>query len=155
VTRREIPIDAVAILRVLAAHRVEYVVIGGLVVQAHGHPRTTQDIDLVPEPTDENRRRLLAALLELRARPVGARVPGTIEIPETGVLELDTDAGGVDIHAAPPGAASYAELRERAMVIDLDVPVAVVGRDDLIAMKRASGRPIDRSDITALTGPSG
>lgn len=57
-TRREIPIDAMAILRVLAAHGVEYVVIGGLAVQAHGHPRTTQDLDLVPKPTAENRARL-------------------------------------------------------------------------------------------------
>lgn len=152
-TRREIPIDAAAILRVLAEHRVEYVLIGGLAVQAYGHPRTTQDIDLVPEPTAENRRRLLAALRELGARPVGAATPAPLSIPETGVLELDTDAGGIDVHAAPPGAAPYGQLRERAMVIQLDVPVAVVGRDDLIAMKRASGRPIDRSDIIALTEP--
>lgn len=152
-TRHEIPIDAAAILRVLAAHEVDYVVIGGLAVQAHGHPRTTQDLDLVPEPTPENRRRLRAALTELGARPVGARDPGPVSIPEIGVLELDTDAGGIDIHAAPPGAAPYAQLRERALVIELDVPVAVAGRDDLIAMKRASGRPIDRSDIIALTEP--
>ena len=152
-TRREIPIDPATILRVLAAHHVEYVVIGGLAVQAHGHPRTTQDLDLMPEPTPENRRRLLAALSELGARTVGARAPAPVSIPETGVLELDTDAGGIDVHASPPGAAPYAELRSRALEIELDVPVAVAGRDDLIAMKRASGRPIDRSDIVALTEP--
>jgi hypothetical protein len=153
VTRRDIPIDAAAILRVLAAHQVDYVVIGGLAVQAHGHPRTTQDLDLVPEPTPENQRRLLAALTELGAREVGGRASRPVSIPETGVLELDTDAGGIDVHAAPPGAAPYPELRARALVIDLDVPVAVAGRDDLIAMKRTSGRPIDRSDIIALTEP--
>jgi hypothetical protein len=154
VTRREIPIDAVAILRVLAAHDVGYVVIGGLAVQAHGHPRTTQDLDLVPEPTAANRTRLTAALAELGARPVGSRVPGPISIPTAGVLELDTDAGGVDVHVAPPGAAPYADLRRRALMLELDVgPVAVAGRDDLIAMKRASARPIDRSDIIALTEP--
>lgn len=150
-TRREIPIDAVAIFRVLAGHRVEYVVIGGLAVQAHGHPRTTQDLDLIPEPTPENCARLLAALSELGARPVGAHAPTSVSIPEAGVLELDTDAGGVDVHVAPAGAAPYAALRERALVIQLEVPVPVAGRDDLIAMKRASARPIDRSDIIALT----
>jgi hypothetical protein len=69
------------------------------------------------------------------------------------VLELDTDAGGIDVHATPPGSAPYAQLRARALVIDLDVPVPVAGLDDLIAMKRASGGPIDRSDIVALTEP--
>lgn len=152
-TRREIPIDAAAIFRVLAAHEVDYVVIGGLAVQAHGHPRTTQDLDLMPEPTPENRGRLLAALTELGARPVGARAPSPLSVPETGVLEVDTDAGGIDVHAAPAGSAPYAQLRARALVIDLDVPVPVAGLDDLIAMKRASGRPIDRSDIVALTEP--
>ncbi len=152
-TRREIPIDAAAIFRVLAAHQVDYVVIGGLAVQAHGHPRTTQDLDLVPEPTRDNRRRLLAALTELGARPVGAHAPSPLSVPETGVLELDTDAGGIDVYAAPKGAAPFAELRGRALVVELDVPVPVASLDDLIAMKRASGRPIDRSDIVALTEP--
>jgi hypothetical protein len=66
-------------------------------------------------------------------------------------LELDTDAGGVDVHLAPPGAAPYADLRARALALTLDTEVLVAGRDDLIAMKYASGRTIDRSDIIALT----
>jgi hypothetical protein len=37
------------------------------------------------------------------------------------------------------------------LTVQLDVNVLVAGRDDLIAMKRASGRPIDRSDLLALT----
>jgi len=39
------------------------------------------------------------------------------------------------------------------MVIDLEVPVPIVSLDDLIAMKRARGSPIDRGDIVALTEP--
>jgi hypothetical protein len=37
--------------------------------------------------------------------------------------------------------------------LELDFTVLVAGRDDLIAMKRASGRPIDRSNLLALTEP--
>jgi hypothetical protein len=155
VTQREIPLDATAILRALDRHRVDYVVIGGLAVQTHGHPRTTQDLDLVPEPSPANLARLADALTALGARPVGAarQVQARVEIPATGVLELDTDAGGVDVHLDPPGAAPYAALRGRALKLELDVTVLVAGRDDLIAMKRASGRPIDRSDLLALTEP--
>jgi hypothetical protein len=153
VTCREIPLDAAEILRALHEHRVEYVVIGGLAVQTHGHPRTTQNLDLVPEPSPANLARLRDALTALGARPVGEARPAPIDIPSTGVLELDTDSGGVDIHLDPPGAAPYLELRERAISADVGVSVRVAGLDDLIAMKRASGRPIDRSDVLALTEP--
>lgn len=156
-TRRDVPLDATAIVRSLAEHHVEFVVIGGLAVQAHGHPRTTQDLDIVPEPSDENRRRLSAALVALGSRTVGRGDPENVTLPAGGVLELDTDAGGVDVHIAPPGAPPYSQLRARALELDLGLgcPIAVAGLDDLIAMKWASGRPIDRGDIIALTEPNG
>jgi hypothetical protein len=155
VTRREIRLDAAAILRILDSHPVDYVVIGGLAVQTHGHPRTTQDLDVVPEPSPANLARLRDALTALGPGPVGAAQQGQarVEIPATGKLELDTDAGWVDVHLDPAGAAPYAALRARALKLQLDVTVLVAGRDDLIAMKRASGRPIDRSDLLALTEP--
>jgi hypothetical protein len=46
----------------------------------------------------------------------------------------------------------YDELRSRALEISLgDLGLAIVSRDDLIAMKRASARTIDLEDIAALT----
>jgi hypothetical protein len=155
VTRREIPLDASALLHTLAAHGVEYVVIGGVAVQAHGHPRTTQDLDVVPEPSAENLKRLGDALSSLSARPLGQHRARDVKLPTTGVLELDTDAGGIDVHFDPPGAAPYPRLRARALEIQLDALVPVAGLDDLIAIKRASGRPIDLGDILALTEPDG
>lgn len=152
-TRRDIPLDAGQILRALAQHAVDYVVIGGIAVQTHGHPRTTQDLDIVPEPSAENLRRLADALRSLGARPVGEAEPRPVPIPMTGVLELDTDVGGLDLHLDPPGAAAYEDLSARALRLELDGSVLVTGLDDLISMKRAGGRPIDRSDVIALTDP--
>ncbi len=40
------------------------------------------------------------------------------------------------------------------MRLELEGPVLVAGLDDLMSMKRALGRPIDRSDIIALTDPA-
>jgi hypothetical protein len=155
VTRREVPLDAAEVLRALARHAVDCVVVGGLAVQAHGHVRTTQDVDLVPEPSAENRGRLAGALSDLGARPVGATrpdPPSRDELARREVVALDTDAGGVDVHRAPPGSAPYADLRARALVLDVvGTRTAFAGLDDLIAMKRAAGRPVDRGDVLALT----
>jgi predicted nucleotidyltransferase len=153
-TRRETPLDAASILQVLARHGVEYILIGGLAVQAHGHIRTTQDVDIFPSPDPENLERLALALGDLGAHPADRPTGSTPSARELGAASthvLETEAGGLDVHLTPAGAASWAELRRRALVLDVvDTRVAVAGLDDLIALKRATGRPIDRSDVLAL-----
>lgn len=144
-TRRETPLDAAEILRTLARHDVDYVVIGGLAVQTHGHTRTTQDLDIVPAPGADNAKRLSSALRSLGARPLSSAA---------GFHAYDSDAGGIDVHESPPGAPAYDELRREALVLDVvGIRVAVASRDHLIAMKLAAGRPIDRLDVLALTEP--
>lgn len=49
-------------------HDVDFVVIGGFSLAVHGVVRATKDIDIVPDPSRENLRRLGAALDELEAR---------------------------------------------------------------------------------------
>jgi hypothetical protein len=67
---------------------------------------------------------------------------------------LDTDAGPVDYLNDVPGAGAYADLRSRAVeTTAAGVTVRVVGLDDLIRMKRASGRPQDLRDIANLSPP--
>jgi hypothetical protein len=154
----ETPLDAERILAVLAAHDVDYVIVGGLAVQAHGHVRTTIDIDVYPAPQPENLRRLAAALNELKARALNAGSVG-IEIDaamlsRAKLWQFDTLHGAIDVLHDAPGAPPYDELRERALEIDLgEIRLAVAGRDDLIRMKRASARPVDLEDVAALTDP--
>lgn len=158
-TRREVPLDAAHLLRALDRAAVEFVVVGGLAVQAHGHVRTTQDLDVVPDHSPENLSRLADALATLGARPAGAMAgepPSADALARADVVTLDTDVGGIDVHRAPPGAAPYQDLRARALVLEVaGARVAFAGRDDLIAMKRASGRPVDRGDVLALTEGEG
>lgn len=127
---------------------VDHVVIGGLAVLAHGHRRTTRDVDTIPEPSAANLHRLAAALRELEARPVGrpaAAAPDAEQFAAAPIVPpLDTRHGELHVLRDVPGAPPYAELRVRALVIELDgLEVAVCGLDDLIAMKRASGRRLD------------
>jgi len=149
-------LDAERIFQILAEHRVDYVVVGGVAVQVHGHVRMTNDLDLIPAPNRTNLGRLAAALRQLNARVLK---PGSenLEIdaamlPRATLWQFSTELGDIDLLHDAPGAAAFEELRSRSLVIALggtEIPIA--GRDDLIRMKRAAGRPIDLEDIAALT----
>lgn len=149
------PLDLQELFGTLARHRVDYLVIGGVAVQVHGHRRTTRDLDLIPAPPSENTVRLFAALEELEAHP--RELPGGIHtVEQLGaapvVPPLTTRHGELHVLNEVPGAAAYDLMRDRALPLDLDgVPVVVVGLDDLIAMKRASARASDLEDLAVLT----
>jgi hypothetical protein len=153
------PLDISKLIAVLADHGVDYVVIGGVATQVHGHRRTTMDLDLTPDPDPKNLCRLSAALAELDARPAHSGA-GEAEIsvgdPErlaiaSIVPPLHTRHGQIHILKEPKGARPFDEMRERPLVVDLDgTEVAVVSLDDLIRMKRAAGRPRDLDDIATL-----
>ena len=150
------PLDAERIIQVLSDHGVDHVIVGGLAVQVHGHVRTTVDIDVLPRPDPSNLARLADALNELDARilnPGGEqiRIDATMLARAT-LWQFDTRHGAIDVLHDAPGAPSYDELRRGALEVKLgDLTLAIAGRDDLIAMKRASGRAVDLEDIAALT----
>jgi hypothetical protein len=152
----ETPLDAERILEALGEHAVDYVVVGGLAVQTHGHVRTTVDIDVFPHPHPSNLARLADALNALDARVINPGSEG-VEIdaamlPRATLWQFATRHGAVDVLHDAPGTPSYDALRAGALEIRLgDLKLAVAGLDDLIGMKRASGRPVDLEDIAALT----
>jgi Nucleotidyltransferase of unknown function (DUF6036) len=152
------PLDAQRILEELTRREVDYVLVGGMAAQTHGNTRMTNDVDLIPAPDPQNLDRLASALRALDARVLN---PGHEDLevdakmlPRATIWQLATPHGDIDVLHDAPGAAPYPELRERALVISLDeARVPVAGRDDLIRMKLARGRPIDRADVAALTDP--
>jgi hypothetical protein len=152
----ETPLDAERILRTLAQHEVDYVLIGGLAVQTHGHVRTTNDADLIPAPDSANLERLAAALRSLGARVLNPGEENTeIDarmLPRATIWQFASRDGGIDVMHEVPGGRSYDELSEGALHVRLgDIEVPVVGLDDLIQMKLAHGRPVDLADVASLT----
>ncbi len=149
-----------AIFASLDRHGVDYVAIGGIAANAHGSRRLTLDVDVVPAPDQDNYERLAAALDELGApatavdsasRDLDPRDP--FDLAGAEVLELATTVGDLDLLNGAPGVPPYADLRSRAIEVDVrGTPVRIASLDDLIAMKRAGGRPQDLRDIADLTG---
>lgn len=145
-----------ALLARLADAAVDFVVIGGIAVVAHGHIRTTRDLDITYATDQANLDALGRALVDLDARLRGVTevvpfVPDGRTLRAAEILTLETTEGALDLLATPPGAPAYSELKQRAEVIDVDGrSVAIASLDDLLAMKRKAGRPRDLEDIEAL-----
>ncbi len=151
--------DPTPILRVLAEHDVDCVVIGGLAGNIHGSARATYDVDIVYSREQKNLERLAEALRDLDARLSGPNVPPDLpfrldaETLRRGAnCTFDTRHGRFDILAEPQGAPAYDELRRAARDAEVGgVEIRAASLDHLIAMKRASGREKDRGDIAEYT----
>ena len=57
----QLPTEFSELLKLLNAHEVKYLIVGGYAVAYHGYPRTTGDIDIWIESTESNGKRIVAA----------------------------------------------------------------------------------------------
>jgi predicted nucleotidyltransferase len=149
-------LQLVSLLHRLVGAGVDFVVVGGVAVAVQGYGRATKDLDITYATNAANLERLGRVLVDLGARLRGVAedvpfVPDERTLRHIAILTLDTSDGPLDLLVRPDGAAPYEQLRARADVIDLDgTAIRVVEIDDLLAMKRAAGRPQDLADIDAL-----
>lgn len=159
--RREAPLRALDLLAALTHHGVEFVVIGGYSLAAHGYIRGTKDVDIVPEPGRSNLKRLLTALAELDAEHVAEGDFEPSELPELNLENLEqggnwllrTRFGRLDVMQYVEGVTSYEQLSKGAIAPELpgfDQSPRFAGYDDLVAMKQATGREEDLRDIAEL-----
>lgn len=145
-----------ALLRGIVEHGVDFVVVGGIAMVAHGSARLTQDLDVCFAPDRTNLDALGVALQALGARLRGAAdelpfVPDGQSLARLSILTLDTTEGPIDLLREPAGAPPYVELRANASRITLDgVAILIASLDDLAAMKRACGRPKDLIDLEEI-----
>jgi len=150
-------LHADSLLRALAEHEVEYVLIGGVAVQAYGHVRTTLDLDVIAAWTPDNMRRLAAALGELKARLrgvdadlLGIDLTDPTQLYEGGNFLMRTAGGDLDVFAVDQTAGaprSYEQLQRRAVPVEVfGVRLLVAHPEDLIRMKVASAEFRDRPD---------
>jgi hypothetical protein len=126
------PLDVEGLLTALEKAEIRFVVIGGFAVGAHGYPRATKDLDIVPDPAPENLRRLASLLAELDASILGME-----EFADEEVVQLD--AAGLEMGG------NFVLLTRHGR---LDI-MQLVG-PELVAMKEAAGRPEDLIDLRRL-----
>jgi hypothetical protein len=161
----EPPLRFFDLLRRLREHDVDFILIGGFSLAFHGHPRGTDDVDIVPDPDRANLERLWNALQELHAEPrdldefrADERPPFDLDsLIAGGSWFLQTRLGRLDIlqtlDGVPLAEQPWHLLRDAAQLVEIEdegFSFLVAGRDDLIMLKRATGRDQDLVDVEAL-----
>lgn len=138
--------DLLAICRALAEHGARYLLIGGFAVVLHGFVRTTKDIDLLVDASDENIRRVKRALSVLPDRAANliaddeVRRYTVVRIADEVVVDLLEKACGIDFSEAEP------EI-EWIEVEGVSMPVASKA---LLIRTKQTRRPSDQADVDFL-----
>jgi hypothetical protein len=144
----EIYRDFKELLESFNSEKVEYLVVGGHAMVFHRVPGASSDLDIYVRPTTENAQRVLAALdafgfgkTDLKSQDF-EKPDQKIQLGRAPVrIDLITSINGVSWEQAAGGASKgdYGGM-----------PVPFIGRAELIANKKAAGRPQDLVDAEKL-----
>ena len=150
------------VLAVLEGAGVRYLVVGGVAVVLHGHLRTTADLDLVVALDRDNALRTVSALKRIGFTP---RAPVPIEqfadastrsswVEEKGLTVFSVWSDrfpGLEVDLFVQEPLEFEGAWGRRVVVKLEsTRAAIASLADLVAMKRAAGRPQDIADVEAL-----
>ncbi len=155
-------LDYLGIFRKFNEEGIRYLVVGGLAMNLLGVPRVTYDIDILIDLEDDNISALMRLMKEWGFKP---KVPVNImdfadkakrddwiktkNMKAFNLVNARWALSEIDVIIDAP--VNYTEARKRAKRITVQgVPIPVISIDDLIKMKRAAGRELDKADIQYL-----
>jgi hypothetical protein len=141
-------------IEALLAQGARFLVVGAHAMAVHGVPRGTQDLDLWVDPTPSNAERVWRALEVFRA-PTDALELDTSDFTEQNtVIQLGLPPNRIDFLTSLTGLADFESAwssREEHPVRGVSVPF--LGREALVANKRATGRLKDQADLLQIISP--
>jgi len=144
----EIYQDFRELLESFAAREVEYLIVGAHALAHHGVPRATGDLDIWVRPTAENAARVLAALTDFGFGGLDLTAADFSE-PDR-VVQLGVSPVRIDILSSLSGLTWEQAVAGHDVGSFAGVPAPYLGREQLIANKRATGRHQDLADLDAL-----
>jgi len=127
---------------------VEYLIVGGYALAAHGHPRYTGDLDIWIRASARNVDKLLDALARFGFGELGLKAedflsPGTI-------VQLGYPPSRIDLLTAIDGVEFDACYARRVVMNIAGVELPIIGLEEFRANKRAAGRAQDLADLQSL-----
>ena len=148
--------DFARLLATLVDSDVRFILVGGVAATVHGSARLTRDVDVVYDRSRDNIERLVGSLSAhhpvLRGAPPD--LPFRFDLPTVAAgfnFTLTTDLGDLDLLGEIAGGGMYPDLIARAVSIEaFGRRCHCLSLDQLIAVKRAAGRPKDVEAVAEL-----
>lgn len=144
----QLPHDFNVFLKLLNAHQVEYLVVGGYAVSFHGYPRPTGDIDIWIAINETNANRMVSVLREF-----GFALPDLsphLFLDTNNMVRMGMPPVRIEILNEISGVL-FDECYARRETTKVDETlINIIALDDLKRNKAASGRYKDLNDLENL-----
>ena len=142
------PKDLKDLLRAFNKHGVRYLIVGGYAFGVHAEPRATKDLDLLIRSDETNSAAVYHALTQYGA-PLDGLTPR--DFMDGSTFQIGQPPARIDILQRIDGLTFDEAWQNRIEgLIDGEVEINVISKDDLIRNKLASGREQDVLDVKTL-----
>jgi hypothetical protein len=149
------------VLRAFKKEKVKYVIVGGIAINLHGFLRSTADMDILVEMSNENLKKVVTILkkkgyqVKQPVDPMGIADRGTrldwIQNKHMKAFNFYKDAELKEVDIIIDTPISYEVAKKNKVDFKTDIgSLPVISIDDLIKMKKKAGRTADKIDIAQL-----
>lgn len=142
-------------LKSLNKEKVRYLIVGGVSVIIHGYARTTMDLDVWVERSEENYQKLRKAFADFGMPMFDMTRENFLENDDFDVFTFGRPPVCIDLMNRVKGLhfeSAYENSQEASLG---DCLVKVVSKSDLIKAKLAAGRHKDLDDVLHLEAENG
>ena len=135
-------------LSALSEANVEFLLVGAHALAVHGYVRATGDLDIWVRPTPENAVRVWQAIAKFGA-PHRQMTIEDFCTPDV-VFQIGVAPNRLDLMTSISGVEFDSAWMNRQAAMFGTISFFVIGRNELLKNKRASGRPKDLADVAWL-----
>lgn len=131
-------------------NNVEYILVGGFAVILHGYPRTTGDIDLWVNRTEDNYKKIEFAFLDFGMPLFDMTQDNFLHHKYWDVFTFGKSPVAIDIMVKVKGLEFETSFKNAVFFKDEDLNLRTLSKDDLIKAKLAVKRGKDLDDLENL-----
>ena len=140
--------DMKELIELMDRHEVKYALIGGFAVNYYGYVRTTQDIDFLIYPSEDNAANMMSTLIEFGFGEAG--IPQEYFAREGTAIHIGVEPNRIDFLTHLQGISNDTVFADLVDVVIEDIKMKMISYKDLIKVKKASGRLKDLADAEEL-----